>query len=75
MPRTLCIIGNEIPCIIHYGQGHERACFVAQNPGPAARFFDLNIRTFIEVILRYGDPEGGLFGHCTAYYAMVESQG
>ena len=54
---------------------HERACFVAQNPGPAARFFDLNIRTFIEVILRYGDLEGGLFGHCSAYYAMVEAQG
>ena len=27
------------------------------------------------MILRYGDPEGGLFGHCSAYYAMVEAQG
>ncbi|KAJ6507241.1 hypothetical protein C8R47DRAFT_966770, partial [Mycena vitilis] len=34
----------------------------ARNPGPCALFFDLIIRKFISIILRYGRPGRGLFG-------------
>ena len=53
----------------------ERARFVARNPGAAALFFDEMMSAFIDTILRYGKKEGGLFGHCEAYYGMVEAQG
>ncbi|RPD64415.1 hypothetical protein L226DRAFT_544981 [Lentinus tigrinus ALCF2SS1-7] len=33
------------------------------------------ITHFLHVILRYGKPEKGLFGKCTAYYGTVEAQG
>lgn len=54
---------------------HDRAVFLASNPGPAAQFFDFSIKSFIDVVLRCGDDDGGLFGHCKAYYGMVEAQG
>jgi hypothetical protein len=54
---------------------HEQAMFLALNPGPAAQFFDYSIKGFGDVILQCGDPDGGLFGHCKAYYGMVEAQG
>lgn len=53
----------------------QRAVFVANNPGPAAQFFDLMIKAFVDIILGYKKPNGGLFGTCLAYYAMVEAQG
>ena len=54
---------------------HSRAKFVANNPGPAAQFFDFLIKSFLDVVIRYGDDKGGLLGHCKAYYGMVEAQG
>ena len=36
--------------------------------------FDLQIRTFINVVICYGRGSG-LFGGCDAYYGMVEAQG
>jgi hypothetical protein len=33
------------------------------------------MKGFINVVLQYGDEAGGLFGHCKAYYSMVEAQG
>ncbi|KAJ7887527.1 hypothetical protein B0H14DRAFT_2337624, partial [Mycena olivaceomarginata] len=60
--------------------GFKRRKFVAENPGPAAVFFDEVIKAFICIILAYDpsavSPESnGLFGRCNAYYAMVEAQG
>jgi hypothetical protein len=54
---------------------HSRACFVAENPGPAAQFFDFMIKSFLNIVIRYGDNKPGLFGFCNAYYGMVEAQG
>lgn len=52
----------------------ERTKFVALHPAAAAKFFDIIIRAFIDIILRPG-KEGGYFGRCKAYYGMVEAQG
>ena len=54
---------------------HERAEFVTKNPGPAVQFFDFMIKGFLDVVVRHGDPDGGLFGYCKAFYSMVEAQG
>lgn len=54
---------------------HERAVFVARNPGPAAQFFDTMITSFVKHILRHGTETGGVFGVSEAYYGMVEAQG
>lgn len=53
----------------------ERAKQVADNPVAAALFFDIIIKHFIRIILRYGSGEPGLFGTCTSYYGTVEAQG
>jgi len=55
--------------------GHERTVFVARNPGPAAQFFDVMINAFLNIIVRHGDKNGGLFGASETYYGMVEAQG
>ncbi len=52
----------------------QRKLVVAKNPGACARFFHAMISTFINVVLRFGKPEKGLFGKCTAYYGTVEAQ-
>ncbi|KLO06710.1 hypothetical protein SCHPADRAFT_837660, partial [Schizopora paradoxa] len=52
----------------------DRKVFVAKNPAIAAQFFDIMIKAFIEVVLKFGRGIG-LFGKCTAYYGMVEAQG
>ncbi|KAF8177146.1 hypothetical protein K438DRAFT_1606696, partial [Mycena galopus ATCC 62051] len=58
----------------------KRNSFVANNPGTAAIFFDQIIEAFIRIVLKYNAAststrEDGLFGRCSAYYAMVEAQG
>lgn len=53
----------------------RRRVLVAKRPAAAARFFDFMITMFVEVILRFGRAEAGLFGKCTSYYGMVETQG
>lgn len=53
----------------------RRRVLVAKRPAAAARFFDFMISTFIDVVLRYGRKDRGVFGRCTSYYAMVETQG
>ncbi|KAK7038370.1 hypothetical protein R3P38DRAFT_2417563, partial [Favolaschia claudopus] len=55
----------------------QRQVFLAKNPGPAAIFFDEVIKAFIRIILKYNPTSdaSGLFGKCTAYYAMIEAQG
>jgi hypothetical protein len=40
----------------------QRAMFVAQNPGLAAQFFDLMIKSFVDIILRCKNNGPGLFG-------------
>ena len=54
---------------------HARAVFVARHPGPAAQFFDVMMKSFIDIILRHGKEGGGLFGKSQTYYGMVEAQG
>ena len=53
----------------------RRRLLAANNPAACALYFDLTIKKFISVILRYGKNERGLYGYCTAYYATVEAQG
>ncbi|EGO04615.1 hypothetical protein SERLA73DRAFT_68302 [Serpula lacrymans var. lacrymans S7.3] len=52
----------------------ERGIFVANNPGPAAIFFDTLIKVFLSIVIRYGRG-AGLFGTCLAHYGVVEAQG
>jgi hypothetical protein len=52
----------------------ERAKVIASRPDAAALAFDMQIRAFINVVLKYKKGPG-VFGHCQAYYAMVEAQG
>lgn len=52
----------------------QRHLLVAKHPGACAKFFHTIISQFIDVILRYGKPQNGLFGKCIAYYGTVESQ-
>ncbi|KAJ7040624.1 hypothetical protein C8F04DRAFT_948395, partial [Mycena alexandri] len=40
----------------------KRKMFAAKNPAACARFFDVVINKFIEVVLRYNRPGRGLFG-------------
>ncbi|KAJ7603552.1 hypothetical protein DFH06DRAFT_1022156, partial [Mycena polygramma] len=42
--------------------GWSRKVLAARNPAACAKFFDLVVRKFISVILRYGKPGRGLFG-------------
>ncbi|KAJ7603335.1 hypothetical protein DFH06DRAFT_1022312, partial [Mycena polygramma] len=61
----------------------ERSRYVARNPAVAALYFDRVINAFVHRILKYSSTgssgtdqsANGLFGHCTAYYGMVEAQG
>ncbi|KAF8124455.1 hypothetical protein EV363DRAFT_1178046 [Boletus edulis] len=53
---------------------HGRATFVASHPDAVARAFDAQIKTFLDVAVRYGKG-GGLFGDCKAYCGTVEAQG
>ncbi|EIW52165.1 uncharacterized protein TRAVEDRAFT_75827, partial [Trametes versicolor FP-101664 SS1] len=51
----------------------DRRRAIADNPAGAARFFDFLVKTFIRVILGFGDDsKPGLFGHSDAYYGTVE---
>ncbi|KAG2744810.1 hypothetical protein P692DRAFT_201841410 [Suillus brevipes Sb2] len=52
----------------------ERSKMIASRPDAAAIAFDLQIRAFIDIILKYKHGPG-VFGHCKAYYGMVEAQG
>ncbi len=52
----------------------QRKLIVAKSPSACAKFFHVMISSFIRTILRYGRPERGLFGRCTAYYGTVEAQ-
>lgn len=52
----------------------HRKLLAAQNPAACALFFDMMIKNFIKIILRFGN-ESGLYGKCTSYYATVEAQG
>ncbi|KAG2079451.1 uncharacterized protein F5147DRAFT_749549 [Suillus discolor] len=52
----------------------ERAKVIAVRPDAAALAFDLQIQAFLNIILKYKHGPG-IFGHCQAYYGMVEAQG
>jgi hypothetical protein len=51
-----------------------RAKVIASHPDATAITFDLQMQSFIDIILRY-KHRPGIFGHCKAYYGMVEAQG
>lgn len=53
----------------------QRKVLAAQNPVACALFFNTMIESFINVVLRYGRSERGLFGRCSAYFGTVEAQG
>ena len=53
----------------------ERAKLVANDPVAAAMYFNEIIDAFTKYLLGYKDPDGGIFGHPSAYYGMTEEQG
>jgi hypothetical protein len=53
---------------------YERSAFVAKHPDVAACAFDMQIRSFIDVVVHYGRGSG-LFRTCDTYYGMIEAQG
>jgi len=53
----------------------KRKLHAAKNPAACALFFDLMMRSFIKIVLRYGRSERGVFGRCKAYFGTVEAQG
>lgn len=53
----------------------ERIKATCENPVACARFFQLFVKLFLEVILRVDKEEEGLFGKTEAYYGTVEEQG
>jgi hypothetical protein len=57
---------------LHYMKRRE---LVMRDPVAAAKFFDLTIRKFMEIVMGYGDPNGGILGKILAYYGTVEAQG
>lgn len=52
----------------------DRAKFVALHPEVAAVAFNIQINSFVDVILRHKHGPG-IFGHCKVYYGTVEAQG
>ena len=53
----------------------ERAKLVASDPVAAALYFNTVIDAFTKFLLGYNQPNGGIFGHPSAYYGMTEEQG
>jgi len=53
----------------------ERAKIVAKDPVAAAKFFNIVIDAFTSYILGFNQPEGGIFGHASAYFGCIEEQG
>ncbi|OJT09408.1 hypothetical protein TRAPUB_14111 [Trametes pubescens] len=53
----------------------QRTQLAAKNPAACAKFFDKMITNFIDIVLRFGRSERGLFGKCKAYFGTVEAQG
>ena len=47
---------------------HACAKHVAKNPASAAQFFDIMIKSFLDIVVHPGKAKG-LFGQCTTYYA------
>lgn len=56
-------LGNIPPDVWRSMDGFDRGRFVAQNPATAALFFDIMITAFLDIIVRYGKEQPGLFGH------------
>ncbi|KAG1781302.1 hypothetical protein EV702DRAFT_1177554 [Suillus placidus] len=52
----------------------SRAKIVASHLDAATMAFDSQIQAFVNIILQYKHGSG-IFGHCKAYYGMVEVQG
>ncbi|KIO08029.1 hypothetical protein M404DRAFT_135106, partial [Pisolithus tinctorius Marx 270] len=53
---------------------YERTAFIASHPAAAAKAFDVLIRGFIDIVVKYNNG-CGLFGKCSGYYGTVEAQG
>jgi len=57
----------------------EQSLLLSSNPTIGARFFNIYLRAFIEVVLGYTDGEvnldGGILGTVKAHYGCVEAQG
>lgn len=61
------------PC--NLPNARERAQIVANNPAAAAKYFHFTIETVLDKLLRYGHEDGGVLGHVSGYYGIMEEQG
>jgi hypothetical protein len=56
----------------------DQRILVGERPGAASRFFNLVMRSFVDILLYNRSTDGsgvGIFGKCKAHYGMVEAQG
>ncbi|KAL1940974.1 hypothetical protein VTO73DRAFT_7610 [Trametes versicolor] len=77
-PLCLYYCGENVDLFDHLPRlrsADDRRRAIANHPAGAARFFDFLVKTFVRVILRYGQKDDGLFGPTEAYYGTVEAQG
>ncbi len=65
-------IDNQFPEV---PSSHERAKNVASHPVECAKYFDVMIKAFIECLLRYKKPNGGILGNVSGFYGCTEEQG
>ncbi len=77
-PVVAFLAGNEIDIDAEFPNvppPRERARIVSQQPVACAKYFDITVKAFINCILRCGKKEGGVLGHVSAFYGVVEEQG
>ena len=57
----------------------EQSLLVSSNPTISAKFFNIYLKAFLQVVLGYNDDElnidGGILGTVKAHYGCVEAQG
>ncbi len=77
-PVVSFLSGYEIDIDEQFPQvpsSHDRAKNVASHPVECAKFFDIMVKAFIDCMLRYKKPNGGVFGNVSGLYGCTEEQG
>ena len=53
----------------------ERARITSEDPTASAKYFNLVIENVLDKLLAYKHPDGGVLGHVSGYYGVLEEQG
>merc|ERR1712121_459497 len=73
-PIFLRLAGHDVN-LLEIPSHTERAKLFANDPVAAALYYNTVLNAFCEYLLGYNQPDGGIFGHVSAYYGMTEEQG